>query len=399
MQNRNITGWTVTSAALGVNLLLGLLYAWGVFKKALVIEWGWSNTAASVPYTVSAAVFAFFMIFAGRMQDKIGPRYVVMLGGLLFGSGLICSGFVHSPAIMALTFGVIGGIGLGLGYSATTPCAIKWFDASKKGLISGLVVSGVGLAPVYIAPLTNHFIIKFGIQNTFIILGIIALVSITFFSLFLKNPPVGHQPKGAVKKINLAREFSWQEMLKTKQFFMLWGTYLLTATAGLMLIAHIASIALTQAGWQGGYLLIVVLSVFNALGRVMAGFLSDKIGRTRAMALVFLLQAINMFIFSFYSTIPSLVAGTALAGLSYGALFSLFPSTTADYFGLKNLGVNYGLIFTGWGIAGIIGPILGGRVADITGTYTFSYIVAGVLLLAGIFLVRILKAPKVEESL
>jgi MFS transporter, OFA family, oxalate/formate antiporter len=397
MNNKNTTGWIVTSAALGVNLLLGLLYAWGVFKKALVIDWGWTNTAASVPYTVSAAVFAFFMIFAGRLQDKFGPRYVVMLGGLLFGTGLISSGFVSTPLIMSLTFGVIGGIGLGLGYSATTPCAIKWFDSSKKGIISGIVVSGVGLAPVYIAPLTNYFINKYGIQNTFIILGVIAFVCISIFSLFLKNPPAGHIPKGYVQPKVTAREFTWKEMLKTKQFILLWFAYLLTATAGLMLIAHIASIALTQAGWQGGYLLIVVLSVFNALGRIAAGFLSDLIGRTRAMILVFFLQAVNMFIFTFYSSVPLLIAGTALAGLSYGALFSLFPSTTADFFGLKNLGVNYGLVFTGWGIAGIVGPILGGQVADITGTYTFSYIVAGVLLLAGILMVKLLRAPKVDK--
>lgn len=395
--NKNTSGWVVTSAALGVNLLLGLLYAWGVFKKALVIEWGWSNTAASVPYTVSAAVFAFFMIFAGKLQDRIGPRYVVLLGGLLFGTGLITSGYVNSPQIMALTFGVIGGIGLGLGYSATTPCAIKWFDSSKKGVISGIVVSGVGLAPVYIAPLTNHLITRFGIQQTFIILGIIAFVFISFFALLLKNPPDGHIPKGYIQPKVVAREFTWKDMLKTKQFKLLWLAYLLTATAGLMLIAHIASIALTQAEWQGGYILIVILSVFNALGRVAAGFLSDIIGRTRAMVLVFLLQAINMFIFTFYTSIPLLIAGTAVAGLSYGALFSLFPSTTADFFGLKNLGVNYGLVFTGWGIAGIVGPILGGRVADITGTYTFSYIVAGILLLAGIVMVQVLRAPKKEK--
>jgi len=189
MQNtRQTTGWIVTTAALGINLLLGLLYAWSVFKKELVVELGWSNTLASLPYTVSAAVFAFMMIFAGRAQDKYGPRIVALLGGLMFGGGLILSGFTTSPVIMVLTFGLIGGIGIGLGYSATSPCAIKWFESSKKGLISGIVVSGVGLAPVYIAPLTAYFIKLYGIQRTFIILGIIALAAISVFSLILRNP-------------------------------------------------------------------------------------------------------------------------------------------------------------------------------------------------------------------
>ena len=181
MKTTKSSGWIVTSAALGINLLLGLLYAWSVFKKALVAEWGWNDVTASLPFTVSAAIFAFMMIFAGRAQDKFGPRIVALLGGIMFGAGLIASGFTQSPVVMVITFGVIGGIGIGLGYSATTPCAIKWFSSSKKGIISGIVVSGVGLAPVYMAPLTAYFLKLYGIQQSFIILGVIALVAITLF--------------------------------------------------------------------------------------------------------------------------------------------------------------------------------------------------------------------------
>jgi MFS transporter, OFA family, oxalate/formate antiporter len=187
-------GWIITFAALGVNLVLGLLYTWGVFQKALVAQWGWSSTMASLPYSVSIAVFAFMMIFAGRAQDKIGPRYVAMLGGILLGIGLITSGLTKSPSVMVFTFGIIAACGIGLGYSATTPCAIKWFESSKRGLISGIVVAGVGLAPVYIAPLTNYLIETYGIQQTFIILGIFAIVATVSFSLILKNPPVGFIP-------------------------------------------------------------------------------------------------------------------------------------------------------------------------------------------------------------
>jgi OFA family oxalate/formate antiporter-like MFS transporter len=402
MKAKNSAGWIITSAALGINLLLGLLYAWSVFKKALVTEWGWNDVTAALPFTVSAATFAFMMIFAGRAQDKYGPRVIALLGGILFGAGLIASGFTHNPVVMVITFGVIGGIGIGLGYSATTPCAIKWFDSSKKGVISGIVVSGVGLAPVYIAPLTAYFIQHYGISQTFIILGFIALIAIALFSLVLRNPGEGYIPahpaSGKKSAGAVSNNLGWKELLRTKQFYLLWLIYLLSATAGLMLIAHMASIAGTQAAWKAGFILVVILSAFNALGRIIIGFLSDKIGRKSAMVVVFLLQAANMFVFSYYQSIPLLIVGAAIAGLAYGSLFSLMPSITADFFGIKNLGVNYGLVFSGWGIAAIIGPMLGGIVVIKSGTYTMSYIVAGILLLIGTLVVGLIKSPKIIET-
>jgi Arabinose efflux permease len=175
----------------------------------------------------------------------------------------------------------------------------------------------------------------------------------------------------------------------------LWVMYLLSATAGLMLIAHLPSIAAVQADWKtAAVILVPVLAIFNALGRVFAGFLSDKLGRIRAMMLVFFVQAINMFLFTFFTSVPVLMIGSAVAGIAYGAVFSLFPTTTAEFFGMKNLGVNYGMIFTGWGIAGVVGPILGGMVADKTGSYSYGYIVAGVFLVIATVMVRFLKAPK-----
>lgn len=392
---RNQAGWIVTFAALGINLILGILYSWSILKKAMVAEWGWTNTEASLPYTVCIAVLAFFTIFGGRLQDKYGPRIIALIGGLLFGAGLVGSAYAQSPTMMVLTFGVISGLGMGFGYAAATPCAIKWFDPRKKGLISGIVVSGIGLSAVYIAPLTNALLKSSGIQHTFMILGIISLIAMTVFSLILRNPPAGYVPAASANKpaTKHAADFRWQDMIKTRPFILLWLTYLMSATAGLMLIGHIASIAMVQANWQAGFILVVVLAVFNATGRISGGFMSDKVGRTNAMLIAFGLQAINMFAFGFYTSIPLLILGTAIAGLAYGSIFSLFPATTADFFGIKNLGVNYGIIFTGWGVAGIIGPIIGGQVADITGSYNGSYIVAGVMLVIGVLLVKLIKAP------
>lgn len=409
-QKNRKRGWTVALAALATNLILGILYSWSIIQKALVADWGWSNTQASLPYTVCIATFALTMVFAGRAQDKYGPRPVAFLGGILFGTGMIVSSFTRNPAVMIITFGILGGTGIGFGYSAVTPCAIKWFDEKRKGLISGIVVSGVGLSPVYIAPITNSLLKSGTIEETFLHLGIFTLVGVPLLSLILRNPPAGYGSSGLKgstagsghKSITVKsasgnsmekKDYSWHKMIKTRSFILLWITYLMSAAAGLMLLGHLAGIASVQAKWQAGFILVVILSVFNAIGRVAGGILSDKAGRVNALFIVFLIQAINMFLFSYYQNIPSLIGGAIIAGLAYGSLFALFPAATADFFGIRNLGVNYGLIFTGWGVAGIIGPVLGGIAADITGSYNISFLVSGIMLLTGAVLVKFIKSP------
>lgn len=392
---RKTTGWFIAIAALCMNLILGILYSWSVISKNLISQWGWSNIEASIPYIVSVASFAITMIFAGRAQDKYGPRPVSLFGGVLLGGGLIASSLAHSLPLMILTFGVIGGMGIGFAYSAVTPCAIKWFDGKKKGLISGIVVSGVGLSPVYMAPISNALLKSHTIEETFLYLGIFSLIGTVLLSLLMKNPPEGYIPETTTNQPvpDKATNYTWQEMVKTRSFWLLFIAFMMGGTAGLMLIGHIARIAKVQAGWEGGYLLVVILAVFNALGRVSGGAISDKIGRTTSMLLFFLIQAVNMFLFSYYLSVPLLIAGTIVAGWAYGALFSVFPATTGDFFGMKNFGVNYGLIFCGWGVGGIVGPLLGGFVADATGTYTISYIVSAIMLIVGAGIVRFTKAP------
>ena len=394
----NKKGWTITFAALGINLIMGALYSWGVISKALISDWHWANTDAALPFTVSAAVFAITMIFAGRAQDKYGPRPVTILGGIMLGSGLIASGFATSLPIMIVTFGIISAVGIGLGYSAVTPCAIKWFDSSKKGLITGIVVAGVGLSPVYMTPIASSLLKTYGIKSTFIILGVFAIAIVLILSMFIKNPPVTEAPKteNQASPTPKGNDFTWNEVTKTPQFYLLWIMYALASTAGLMLIVHLPKIAEAQANWKTGFWLIVILSIFNALGRLGGGALSDKMGRTRAMMLVFMIQAANMFAFTFYTSIPLLIMGSIIAGLAYGSVFSLFPTTTAEFFGIKNMGVNYGLIFTGWGFAGVFGGMFAAFIKDRTGVYDYGFILAGIFLVIATILVRILKAPKAK---
>ena len=398
-------GWTVTVAALGINLILGALYAWGVIGKALVIQWHWTKAQAALPFTVATAAFALMMIFAGRWQDKVGPRIVAVSGGVMFGLGLFGSAYAQSPVVMLMTFGVAGGIGLGLCYSATTPPSIKWFPPAKKGFVTGIVVSGVGLAAVYVSPLTQWLLQRTSIPETFMILGLGAIVLICLLAQVLTNPPAGYVPPASgkagssVQKRRSTRpDIDWDEMLRSKQFYQLWVMFSLTASAGLMIIAHVAIIAKEQAQWEWGFVPVAMLAIFNTIGRVVSGFLSDRIGRTQTMILAFGLQAVNMFAFAYYTNPGLLVFGSAFTGLCYGTIFTLMPAATADFYGVRNLGVNYGLVFTAFGVAGVLGPLLGGSIRDAAGSYAMAYALSGCMLVVAAGLALFTRAPEREEA-
>lgn len=412
-------GWRVTLAGLGINLALGVLYAWSVVAKSLIAEWGWTAGAASVPYALAVGVFALSMVFAGRAQDRLGPRLVATLGGALTGSGMIVASLANASngTPIILGFGVMAGMGIGLGYAAATPAAVKWFPPAKKGLITGLVVSGFGLASVYIAPLTQTLLASYGIASTFRFLGIGFLVATVGLAQLLVNPPAGYVPAGSGARqvkaavaagaavsapsaaTSMPRDYEWREMVKTPQFALLWLMYAFAAFAGLMIIGHMAKIAALQlSGADLGFVLVGVLAVGNALGRVAAGIASDRIGGTRTMLVVFVLQAAMMGLLWASGTVGMLVPVAALVGFCYGANLSLFPSTTAGYFGTKNLGVNYGLVFTAWGVGGVFGSMTAGSIVDSTGSYAIAYAVAAGLCLFAAGLTFVTKPPAPAEA-
>jgi MFS family permease len=395
--NTNRKGWIVTLAGLGLNLALGILYAWSVFKKAMVAPvadggYGWTNQEATLPYTVAIAMFAVVMIPAGRLQDKLGPRKVAMTGGLLTALGLVIASFSSptSPLPAIIGFGLFAGAGFGLGYAASTPAAVKWFPPEKKGLITGLVVAGFGIAPVYISPLSKMLLANYGIAMSFRILGIAFAVTATMFSMLIRNPETAlNVAKPGAGKKAVAGDKTWREMVRSPFFYMLWLQYAFAAIAGLMIIGNMASIVTTQSGGElksQAAFFVALLAIFNASGRVIAGVLSDYIGRIVTLALVSITQASILLFFSRFTTFGEFVIGAAVVGFSYGACLSLFPSTTADTWGTKNMGLNYGVLFTAWGVGGVFGPMLAAKIVDATGSYQTAYNVASMLLLVSFFL-------------
>lgn len=392
-------GWIVTFAGMGLNLALGILYAWSIFSKQLTEAvdkggFGWSRTQATLPYTIAIACFAAMMVPAGRLQDKFGPRIVATLGAILTGAGLIVASFGSHETVLpaVIGFGLLAGTGIGLGYASATPAAVKWFPPEKKGLITGLVVAGFGLAPVYIAPLSKHLLATYGISNSFRILGIVFMVTTTLFAQFIKNPssPVLPPKKAEFgsRTVSSHVDYSWRQMVRTPAFYSLYLQYACAATAGLMIIGHLAKIVAVQSGntIKIGFFFVALLAIFNAGGRIIAGIVSDYVGRIITIAFVCIVQSVIMVFFPQFSTITAFILGSAIVGFNYGACLALFPATTADYWGMKNLGLNYGILFTAWGVGGVFGPMLAGKIADATGSYTTAYYIAAALLIFAAFL-------------
>jgi len=395
-------GWSVTFAGLGINLALGVLYSWSVISKKIPAEWGWSEADKALPYAIACLVFAFIMVPAGRMQDRIGPRLVATLGGLFVGGGFILASRTDSPLGFIIGFGLLAGSGFGFAYASATPPAVKWFPAARTGMIAGIVVSGFGLASVYIAPLANWMIGIKGVPFTMLTLGIGFLFVVTGLSQLLRPPPVGYIPPGSLPKNpnNLRKEeYSPMEMMKTWQFHLLEFMFVAGAGAGLMIISKLAMMVDVQAGIRLGFLLVAVLAIGNGAGRILAGILSDKIGRRMTLLICFLTQAVVILLLSqssadnFLGNKIVLALLSALVGANYGANLALFPSITKDYYGLKNFGVNYGLVFTAWGWGGFGLSLLAGMVYDRTQSFDFAYYCSAALLVIAAFSTFLLKPP------
>ena len=406
-------GWSVTVAGLGINLALGILYTWSIFKQAIKESvmandgvFTWDMASLNDPFAVCCLMFTVAMIFAGRIQDKLSPRVTAIIGGILTGAGLIVISQSNALFAWILGFGVLTGLGLGFGYASATPPAIKWFPSSKTGMIAGIVVAGFGLASVYIAPLANFLIARFGLSQSMFIFGLSFLIVVCFLSFFLVNPPDGYAPEGATTAakttaapIRPTEEFSPLQMLRTHAFYKLWFMYFIGAGAALIIIGGVAGMAKQSMG-NLAWIVVALMAIGNAGGRIVAGVISDKIGRTQTLLIMMSLQSAIIFSLIFLSESEAvlLVAAATFVGFNYGTNLSLFPSVTKDYFGLKNFGINYGLLFSAWGIGGFIFPRVSQMIVAQTGTQHTAYLLCSILLAAGAILSLMTEAPGIASN-
>ena len=413
--------WVVTAAGTAVNLCLGILYAWSVWKAALVppdkdlygtpmtgVNEGWTyldNAKATWAYAICGFTFALCMIPGGRIQDRYGPRIGAMIGGLCLAAGCVIAGLMKSYEGLLLGFGVLGGIGMGLGYAAATPAAVKWFHSSRRGLVVGLVVAGYGAAAIYISPLADYLISHHGLTGSFVGLGILFAVVVVVAGLLLKPPPPGyvapipaHVPDGP--KV-VTTDFPAREMLGTWQFYALVFLFIGSAQSGLLVIANAKSLLSGAAGPTGffaenAWLLVTFVGLVNAVGRVGTGRYSDRIGRLNAYAINGVVSAACLFAAPWVIAQQNVAMLFAIIGVmawQYGGSLALMPAVTADYFGPKNLGLNYGLVFIGWGVAFFV-PQLAGYLSKTPGVLDpVAFYVSGGLLVAAVALSRAVRKP------
>lgn len=402
-------GKIVTFAGLAINLALGILYAWSVFKEAILqsIKTGgdgsfsWDIASLNDPYAVCILTFAFSMILAGRIQDKWGPSFTAKIGGILVGIGFIVASLTTNYYVWVLGFGLLGGMGIGFGYSAATPAALKWFPSSKTGLIAGLVVSGFGIAPLYIAPLTSFLVGNNGIQNTMLIYGISFIVVVCGFAFLLKNPPVGFVPKESEVKhkknkpipIKKSEDAGANIMLRSVKFYMMWLIFFISAGAGLMVISNISGLAKASMG-KSAFIAVAIMAVGNASGRIIAGIVSDKIAKALTLSIILIFQSALMFISCLILDVNAsaiiIVFFATFIGFNYGTNLSLFPSFTKSFWGLKNFGLNYGILMTAWGLGGFVFSRLSQMLYANTGSHFTSFIIAGCSLFVCLFLTLVL---------
>ncbi|TVQ34944.1 MAG: MFS transporter [Spirochaetaceae bacterium] len=358
-------GWKVAIAGMGINFLVGISYAWSIYARGLIRELGWSQAQTALPYTVFILSYACAMVIAGRAQDRIGPRPVVTVGGVLVGSAFLVSALVVRPFVMALTWGGLFGIGLAACFASVTPAAMKWFPPRSRGLIAGVVVTGVGLSAIVMSPLV-HLLVQRSVATAFVASGIMLLVGTLLLSRWVRNPPTA----GAAPSRSLPDE-PWYTLIRDRRFGLMWLMFLLSTTSGLTFATHLDRIARVQAGLDEGFLVVALFALFNAIGRPVGGILSDRLGRTRSMTLTFVFMTAVMLLALSARGAPLLSIAVAMIGLGYGTIFSLFPAATVTFFGEQRFGLYYGLVFTAIGGAGVY-PLLAGYLFDRLGNFTLA---------------------------
>jgi MFS family permease len=402
-------GWAVILAGTTINLCLGCLYAWSVWLKYLTDDvymkaHGWAGALsaeqASNPKSMCIIIFALLMIPGGKIQDKYGPTVAGSISAVCMGIGMLIAGTAHSYAGILWGFGVGGGIAMGIGYAAPVPATRRWVGPHQVGVMIGITVAGYGGAAFYVAPLIKWLILSYSLSASFIVLGVAYLIVIGLAAQVLAWPEEGYvppqPPETAATKAAAASVVDWEagEMLGTWQFYALVALFCLNTQAGLLIIGHAAKIV--KPFLEQGFILVAAGGFVNAAGRVGTGKYSDIIGRDKAYMMNAFVAALCMF------ALPAIIAAKSLflaftacmlAYWVYGGGLALMPSYTADFYGPKNLGFNYGLVFMGWGFGAFM-PKLAGHIKDVSGSYDQAFYVAGILLLLAVGLAFVTKKPK-----
>ncbi|MDQ2716808.1 MAG: OFA family MFS transporter [Chloroflexota bacterium] len=380
--------WVIAISAILVQLSLGAVYAWSVFLPAVMKLYGVSKPAANLTFSIVLAALGITAAFGGYFQNRFGPRVVASVGGILYGIGFILAGFAPNLLTLYLTYGVLAGIGIGLGYIVPLAMLIKWFP-DRRGFITGLAVAGFGLGALITTIIATPLVQpkSLGVSQTFIYLGAAYLVIVVIASQFFRRAPDGYAPPGwtptaALQTTRTARRYTLAEALRTPKWYVLWLILALNVTAGAALISVASPLAreLTGVTAVTASIIVSVIAIFNGAGRLFWGWVSDTLGRPYTFLSLFIIQVIAFALMPLIGNFGLLLVPAAVIALCYGGGFGTMPAFAADFFGPKNSGTIYGAMLTAWSAGGIVGPIL---IASIN-TKVALYIIAGITLVSTI---------------
>lgn len=395
--------WIILAASCLINLCIGSLYAWSVFATPLAEHlnqlYGYAGASAftasslAIVFTFANSVGPVTMISGGVVNDKFGPRWVVTAGGLLFGLGTFATGFATTVPVLIITYGLGLGLGMGLVYGCTVSNSVKFFP-DMKGLIGGIAVATYGLSSVVVPPIANSLIQSFGVQAAFRYFGIAFAVIICVCACFIEKCPDGFMPEGYVPKNAsgtgpaIQVEKNWKQMLSDPIFYVMILMLVCGAFSGLMIISQASPMAQTVIGLSSASaaMIVSVLALFNAGGRVLSGLLSDKLGGINTVRLVFVLAIAGLFLLFSSSSFLPFVISVSIIGFCFGSFMGIYPGFTANQFGVKNNSVNYGIMFIGFASAGYFAPTAVGKILTDTGSYNNAFLIAIALSAVGIVL-------------
>ena len=396
--------WVIAIAGVFLQIALGAVYAWSVFRVPLAKQFGWSISEVTLTFTISIFVLGFAAFFGGLWLNRKGPRVVALTGGVLYGLGVFLASFSHKLSWLYLTYGVIGGIGLGLGYIVPVAVLVKWFP-DRRGLITGIAVGGFGAGALITAPVATRLIQSVGVLSTFAYLGIAYLIVTVVTGLFMQNPPDGWKPVGWTPTTNqtshrAGRDFTLSEALKTWQWYALWLLLFLNTCAGISIISQEAPLFQEETGVTAAIAasMVGLASIGNAVGRVFWAWVSDLITRSATFFVMFVAQILLFWLLPNIATAWFLTIVTFVVLMCYGGGFGTMPAFTADYFGPKNVGPIYGLMLTAWGFASVFGPLLIAHMRETAGSYRGAlHIIAGVMTISAVLPILV-RPPRTRDG-
>jgi len=388
-----------------MQVALGAVYAWSVFRIPLTKSYGWTVSKVTLTFELAILMLGFASFAGGLWMRRAGPRRVALLAGLCYGLGVVLAGQVGGHlGLLYLSYGVLGGIGLGLGYIVPVATLIKWFP-DKRGMITGLAVAGFGAGALVTAPIAEHLISWLGVSQTFTILGVVYFVAVSGSAVFMRNPPDGFRPAGwqpplSQQQQRAAKDYTLREALRTWQWYGLWAILFLNTLAGISIISQTSPLAqeVTHVSAVAAAALVGIISIANGAGRFLWAWLSDFVGRTRVFQVMFLAQAIVFFLLARVHSFVGLAVLAFIVLLCYGGGFGTMPAFAADFFGPQNVGSIYGLMLTAWGFAGVLGPTLIAQVRQNTGHYTEALeLIAGIMLVSAV-LPFVIRPPRIKQG-